>query len=77
VDDTSRQISLLHSFGLPTALAPESPLATDEVLERMKLDKKAAGGRMRFVLPTRIGHVELVDNVPEADVRAVLESAGR
>jgi 3-dehydroquinate synthase len=38
----------------------------------MQRDKKALHGRLRFVLPTRIGHVELVSDVPEADVRAVL-----
>lgn len=74
---TARQVGLLEGLGLPSALPAGVSLQTDDVLDRMKLDKKAAGGRMRFILPTRIGHVELVDNVPEADVRAVLESAGR
>lgn len=39
----------------------------------MKLDKKASAGKLRFVLPTRLGHVELVDDVPTDDVRAVLD----
>jgi 3-dehydroquinate synthase len=38
----------------------------------MGRDKKTVGGRLRFVLPTRIGHVELVDSVEPAAVRAVL-----
>jgi hypothetical protein len=38
----------------------------DAVLERMRLDKKAVGGKMRFILPTRLGHVELFDDIPEA-----------
>jgi 3-dehydroquinate synthase len=38
----------------------------------MLLDKKTAGGRLRFVLPTRMGHVELVEGVDEALVRDVL-----
>jgi 3-dehydroquinate synthase len=42
----------------------------------MKLDKKAIAGRLRFVLPTKIGHVQLYDDVPEADVRAVLDALG-
>jgi 3-dehydroquinate synthase len=37
-------------------------------------DKKTVAGRLRFVLPTRLGHVELVDNVPEIEVRAVLDT---
>jgi len=40
----------------------------------MYRDKKVAGGRLRFVLPDRIGHVELVDDVQEEDVLAALEA---
>jgi 3-dehydroquinate synthase len=38
----------------------------------MGRDKKAVGGRLRFVLPERIGRVELVDDVPEDLVRQAL-----
>jgi 3-dehydroquinate synthase len=38
----------------------------------MGRDKKSEGGRLRLVLPTRLGHVELVRDVPVAAVRAVL-----
>ncbi len=72
---TARQVALLEAFGLPTALPQGVSLDADEIIERMKLDKKAAEGRMRFILPTRIGHVELVNDVPEIEVRRVLESA--
>jgi 3-dehydroquinate synthase len=41
-------------------------------MARMRLDKKTAGGKLRFVLPTRMGHVELVDGVDEEHVREVL-----
>jgi 3-dehydroquinate synthetase len=40
----------------------------------MRTDKKAAAGRLRFVLPRRLGEVALFDDVPEDDVRRVLES---
>jgi 3-dehydroquinate synthase len=39
----------------------------------MQHDKKVEHGRLRFVLPTRLGHVELVGNVAEEDVRAALD----
>lgn len=71
---TARQVALLEACGLPRALPEGTSLRPDEVIERMLLDKKAAAGRMRFILPTRIGHVELVDSVPEQEVRRVLES---
>ncbi len=67
---TTAQISLLERFGLPTA--PDRAWPIDAILTAMQRDKKALHGRLRFVLPTRIGHVELVSDVPEAAVRAVL-----
>ena len=69
-DVTARQVKLLEAVGLPTTADPAWPV--DALVEHMHRDKKAVAGRLRFVLPTRIGHVELVDGVPEADVRAVL-----
>ena len=36
------------------------------MVEAMKRDKKAEHGKIRFILPSRIGHVELVDDVDEA-----------
>src|SRR5207247_2636140 len=67
---TRRQVKLLTAFELPTAPLPEWP--ADALLDAMRRDKKAAGGSLRFVLPTQLGHVELVDGVPEALVREVL-----
>jgi 3-dehydroquinate synthase len=55
-----RQEKRLAAFGLPTAM-PQ--LSTDELLAAMQRDKKSVHGRLRFVLPTRLGHVELVENV--------------
>jgi 3-dehydroquinate synthase len=48
--------------------------ATDALLATMARDKKTVGGRLRFVLPTRIGHVELVDGIDPAAVRAIVHS---
>jgi 3-dehydroquinate synthase len=70
---TERQQRLLRAFSLP--IAPEPHWACDALIETMRKDKKAIGGKMRFILPTRLGEVALFDDVPEADVRAVLEAA--
>ena len=67
---TDRQIRLLEQLGLPVAAPTEHH--TDEVLARMRLDKKTTGGQLRFVLPSRMGHVELVDAVPEELVRELI-----
>ncbi len=70
----ARQTALLEAVGLPTRLPESMRLNPDGMLNSMRLDKKTVGGRLRFVLPTQIGHVELVDDVAESDVRAVLGS---
>ena len=66
---TGRQATLLTRLGLPTAVTGLNP---DELLTSMQHDKKAEHGRLRFVLPTRLGHVELVQGVDSALVRQVL-----
>ncbi len=64
VDDTfvSRQRALIQALGLPLALAR---VDRELLMDAMLRDKKVAHGRLRFVLPTRLGHVELVDDVSE------------
>jgi 3-dehydroquinate synthase len=62
---TTRQRILLQRLGLPTeaqGLDPEALLAA------MQHDKKAEHGHLRFVLPARLGHVELVSNVDRQNV---------
>jgi 3-dehydroquinate synthase len=44
----------------------------DDLLATMRSDKKALAGRLRFVLPRRLGEVALYDDVPETEVRHVL-----
>jgi 3-dehydroquinate synthase len=70
---TARQLELLRKFELPIAPDPVWPL--DALIDAMHHDKKAVAGRLRFVLPTRIGHVDLLDNILPHDVRAVLSEA--
>lgn len=65
-----RQTALLKAFGLPTAVKREWP--ADALLDVMRRDKKNVGGKMRFVLPKAAGGVELVADVPEELVRAVV-----
>jgi 3-dehydroquinate synthase len=65
----ARQRALLLALGLPIALPSVNHLA---LLEAMAHDKKAEHGKLRFVLPTRLGHVELVSDVPATDVRELL-----
>jgi 3-dehydroquinate synthase len=72
---TQRQVELLQALHLPIRLPNGSKWSSDEVISRMRLDKKSEAGKLRFVLPTRMGHVELVGGVDESLVRDVLETA--
>ncbi|RIK70705.1 MAG: 3-dehydroquinate synthase [Planctomycetota bacterium] len=67
----ARQDALLDALRLTT---PVPKADGQELVRLMYRDKKAAAGKLRFVLPTRIGHVELVGGVREEDILAALES---
>ena len=69
---TVRQIQLLERWQLPIAAKPSWDV--DAMLDVMRRDKKSLAGKLRLILPTRIGHVELVADVPETDVREALQS---
>lgn len=57
------QGELLRCFGLPTK-APFS-FSGKDALEIMRRDKKSRSGRIRVILPTRIGHVQAVEDIDE------------
>lgn len=66
-DLLQRLVALLDAAGLPV----RAELPPDDELEAaMRLDKKVADGRVHFVLPDRMGHVVIRDDVPAACVRA-------
>ncbi|MDX1970227.1 MAG: 3-dehydroquinate synthase [Planctomycetaceae bacterium] len=73
---TARQLALLTALGLPTTLPTPVKFTAAEAIARMRLDKKAIAGKLRFVLPTRLGAVETIANVPEEDVGGVLRDFG-
>jgi 3-dehydroquinate synthase len=66
-----RQRALLESFGLPLA-APAVP--PDELVELMYRDKKVDRGKLRFILPTQIGHVECVGGIATEDIVLALSA---
>ncbi len=68
----ARQDELLARFGLPTTPGVVGPLDPGRLLEIMSRDKKSLGGRLRFVLPDRVGRVELVGDIDAALVREAL-----
>ncbi|SFI63662.1 3-dehydroquinate synthase [Planctomicrobium piriforme] len=73
---TKRQTALLGALKLPTNVPNPTAILGKDVIHRMQLDKKTLGGQLRFVLPTRLGHVELVKNVPTELVWQTLHQGG-
>ena len=59
VDDSfcERQFQLIQSVGLPTAIRPVNP---NSLIDVMRRDKKNVDDIIRFILPDRLGHVELI-----------------
>jgi 3-dehydroquinate synthase len=75
LDDASRRriVALIEKAGLP---ARGLRLDVDEVVDAMAFDKKVKSGRLRFVLPDRIGHVVIRDDVSPEAVRQAVQSIG-
>ncbi|MBD2161805.1 MAG: 3-dehydroquinate synthase [Limnothrix sp.] len=61
----ARQLAVIQKTALPDRV-PAS-LDPEAIADSLLLDKKVKDGKVRFILPTRIGAVEMVDQVP-ADV---------
>jgi 3-dehydroquinate synthase len=77
---TERQLRLLERFGLPTSAVGPGPETTPQswiadLIEVMRSDKKSLAGRLRFILPRRLGEVALREDVPESEVRRVLQES--
>ena len=68
--DTARLETLLAACGLPVRIP--AGLAPEALLARMRLDKKNVAGRLRLVLWRGLGQAEVVPDVDETRVLAVL-----
>lgn len=76
VDETflQRQTELLTALQLPIVWTDADP---DAMLAAMFSDKKTEHGNLRFILPTKIGHVELVDGISEDLVRQAISACSK
>jgi 3-dehydroquinate synthase len=70
---TERQKALLDQVYLPTDLPGD--LDPQALLSAMQYDKKSEHGHLRFILPRRLGEVEIVADVPEQVVCNALRPA--
>ena len=69
--DARRMFALLRKFELP--VSPPKGLVWSALLAAMGVDKKAAGGQVRFVLSGQLGQSDLPVAVPESELQAAWE----
>ena len=70
-EKTQRQENLIKKAALPSTI--DNSLKSPEILESLQLDKKVKAGKIRFILPTNIGKVEISENIPSEVITTVLE----
>ena len=76
IDATDRetvqlQENVIRVAGLPTRM--HQPIDPVEIVQQLNKDKKRRAGRVRWVLPRRIGEVFLTEDVPPEVVLRVLQ----
>ncbi len=69
-DVPERLVKLLVRLGLPTDFPKK--LSPDSVIKSIGHDKKAEGGRVKFVLPTKIGEVVITGEWDEGKLTGAL-----
>ncbi len=67
----ARQTALLESLGLPIVWPAAD---TEKMLAAMRSDKKNEHGKIRLILPTQIGHVEMVADATPEEIRQAIVS---
>ena len=70
----ARQEALLSKFGLGAVPAALKDITAPHLLMTMRLDKKSRSGKLRLVLPSRIGHCETVEIAQETQVLQAIEA---
>jgi 3-dehydroquinate synthase len=70
-ESQDRQQRLIEKSALPTKL-PEG-IDIDAIVDSLQTDKKVISGKVRFVLPTRIGAATVTDKIPPQSVWEILQ----
>ena len=68
--ELERQRQLIQRCGLPTAWPDLDP---DAVINTLQGDKKVLDGKLRFILPTSIGTVEIRDDITRDEILRCLD----
>ena len=71
-DVVSRIVALVRKMG---PLPPWPDVKAKEIIDAMRSDKKARGGKLRFVLAKKLGQARTFGEVPEKTVECILRCA--
>jgi 3-dehydroquinate synthase len=71
LDQRAAIVDLLARLGLPTRLPQNFPRR--KILDAVKFDKKFEGGKLRFIVTSRIGVAYVADNVTFDDIREAVQ----
>jgi 3-dehydroquinate synthase len=74
-EDQIRQLNLIRRAGLPVLIPKGKPFSSDYLFNFMKRDKKVRHGKLRFVLPRRIGRAEVRDGISETEMKRLLDES--
>ena len=73
-EELQRQNKLIEKANLPTKLP--ACIDIEAIIVALQTDKKVKAGKVRFILPVRIGAVEITDQVSADVIRHVLGEMG-
>jgi 3-dehydroquinate synthase len=75
-DEQLRLLLLLESLSLPTRVPARLRVRKDAFWSALRSDKKNIGGTLRFVLPKKMGRVEVRSGIAASSVATVLKKIG-
>ncbi|MCH9056074.1 3-dehydroquinate synthase [Synechococcus sp. PCC 6716] len=73
--EAAAQRQLIHKANLPTTIP--SQFDVHGLVDLLQHDKKVHSQKVRFILPTAIGHAEIVEQVPSELILATLKTLQR
>ena len=68
--EAKRVIDLIKNYGLPVDYGE---LDADDIIDRMRMDKKSTAGKIKLVLPVGIGKSEIIASITDEQIKSVLK----
>lgn len=68
-DAVQKIVELIKAFDLPTNY---ENLSVDEIINKMYYDKKTTGGKITYIIPSSVGRVEIIKDIPLEVIKEAL-----